>query len=147
MDTVESIEAFCWRYAAGCVEWLYQSKKINLEEYMYWRSFIDSNTTPPPGKIREYFPKPFRYAGTLKEMISYWRKRHLYNRDEKTPVMLAEVQAYEIIKDGKKFVRVKVFLGNDEYKIHSVENAHRYDIKPGSNVLIHGNIIAELASR
>lgn len=147
MDAQMTPEAFCWLYAAGCVEWLYQTGKIDEKEYLYLRKFMDGNVTPPKDKIRKYFPKPFKFASTLKEMISYWRKKHLYKEGEITPVMLAEVREYEVIKGGKKFVRVKVFLGKNDFKIHSVENVHQYDIRPGSNVLIHGNIIAELASR
>lgn len=152
MDAQMTPEAFCWLYAAGCVELLYQTGDIDKKEYDTWRSFVDKHEKPPDKEIRKLFDKPFRIViekfgvCTLDGMRWYWRQYHLYNPEEETPVELAEVLGYEFVTAGKRFVKVKVFIYKNTYRMQVVENPHRYNIKPGSNVLVHANVVAEIAS-
>lgn len=95
-------EAFCWLYAAGCIDMREQEMMATGEHQIskgYFTHLHDCVTTgrkPSDDVVRRIFRRPFEILGehcSLEEMVRYWRVTHR-KPGEKTPVFKVQIAPY-----------------------------------------------------
>ena len=142
-------EAFCWLYAAGCVD--AKEHEIDAIDFKFLKDCIERGNKPPDDMIRRVFHRPFEALDdqcVLEEMHAYWREMHLDNMEENTPVFRAVVSLAQRVPSFPEGAWYSVWYVHPKTKCPVerplVHNVHGYDVKEGTIVYIHGNIIAEV---
>lgn len=149
-------EAFCWLYAAGCVDAREQEMvasgehQISKGYFAHLYDCVETGRKPSDDVVRRIFRRPFEILGescTLDEMMHYWRVTH-QNPTEKTPVFKVQIAPYtkkmypREDRDGMWWEtrifdwRAKRF---ERLFLHDVHQyAHQYTPTSGTSILAPG---------
>ena len=155
MDTRMTPEAFCWLYAAGCIDMREQEMvasgehQISKGYFTDLRNCVATGRKPSDDVIRRIFRRPFEALGescSLEEMVYYWRVTHR-NPTEKTPVFKVQIAPYtkdvwpREDRDGMWW-ETRVFEPKlEQFERLMLHNVHRYALTPGTWVFAHATTI------
>lgn len=149
-------EMFCWQYSAGCLTDSLIKGYISQKEYDSAMMHCEMQTIPKPLEVRLWSPRPFAELEkngepcTLEMMQHYWRYLHrgTYGKIEESPVYVAKIitvdEARISAKEETAYSLIKLPGGG---RILTAKNAHNLNLSFGDIVMIHGDIIAELAPK
>lgn len=140
----QSPHLFCLRYGSGCLEARRERGEVTDREYEALMDALRHNREPGPETVRTCFPRVYTTLGanpTLREMQRYWRHTHR-TPEERTPVYLATVLLPGRIQ---LFWEVRYYdPATGRMRKTVVHNVCNLPLARGTQVFIHGTVIAEL---
>ena len=144
-------EAFCWRYAVGCID-MREMEAQRDEEHLiskgyfpHLRDCITSKRMPSDDVSRRVFRRPFDALGTdctLEDMQHYWRVSHR-SLSEKTPVFKVQVAPYTDESHKRRNSIEGMWEAwifdprTDKFERLRLHNIHEYALEHGAWVYVH----------
>ena len=153
MKEIVTPEDFCWLYACGCLEMRLQAKTLSHNNYKTALWYLANGRFPRAEEVRAWFPKPFSLLEkdgitcTLEQMQNFWRVDHFDPREE-SPVCPGQIKTIHETGEGPELVRAEgLSLVSPKCTLLVASNMHRYLLRSGELVLIHGFVVAERLSQ